>query len=98
MIPEGQVLHVLIANAATGGTIYPTEDRPVVLVHESGAHYLIVTPTETWCRRQGHFTRRLPPAREIAREFRLLEIPEDQTFRWKATLDRLRAMQRAKSP
>jgi hypothetical protein len=51
MIPESQVLRVILANAATGGPIYPTEDRPVVLVHESGAAYLIITPTETWCER-----------------------------------------------
>jgi hypothetical protein len=97
MIPEGQVLRVILANAATGGAIYPTEDRPVVLVHESGVPYLVIKLTETWFGRHGHFSRRLPPTREIARAFHWLQIREDQTFRWKETLVRFRAMQRMAS-
>jgi hypothetical protein len=96
MISESQVLRVIIANAKSGGD-YPTPNQPVVLVHETGTPYLIVTPTETWCGRGGQFARRFPPAREIVREYRWMPVTKDETFRWRDTLERLRAMQRKAS-
>jgi hypothetical protein len=91
------VLRVIIANAATGGEVYPTEDRPIVLVHESGGPHLVITPTETWCGRHGKFTRRFPTARQIVREYLWMPVDEDGTFGGRDALERLRAMRRKAS-
>jgi hypothetical protein len=52
----------------------------------------LVTPGETWCGRHGHFTRRFPPPREIAREYRRMPVNGDDTFQWNNALDRLWAI------